>query len=343
MSTDRFVYHHARAQGHSWRSPVRRALEIQGAALELVDANLGVDALYDHLSAPERADAALWLSEGVGPCAPDSLGPALSEKLGIPYVLLEPTAQGRTPTSELSAAAAVITSDQSRLTNLGADPQLSEKVHGLRPLVDLSEMQSALHFKEPHRASLATRLRLPSDVPWLLVHGRADGDDAIANYALIGRAMSRLAMEDWRLIVAVDGPRRDEVSHAFPAIPRDRIRLWLEPTPPELLQVCVCADLFLWPALGDAGCEGLLEAQAAGVPVVSSRTLGAQERVIDGATGRLVEPGNAEAFSQAIAFLLRHPQFRETFANDARAAAGEHHLGRAAADLSEILGHLVSR
>lgn len=343
MSTDRFLYHHVGMRGHTWRSPIRRALEIHAVALDLVDENLGADALHRHLSAPEREGAALWLSEGVGPGAPDSLGPPLSEKLGIPYVLLEPTAQGRVPASEFSAAAAVITSDRSRLTTLGANPQLSTKLHGLRPLVDLSEMQSALHFRDPHRASLSTRLRLPPDVPWLVAQGPADSDDAIANYTLIGRAMSRLPMENWRLLVAVDGPRRDEVSRAFQGIPQDRIRLWPAPTPSELLQLCVCADLFLWPALGDAGVEGMLEAQAAGVPVVSSRTPGAQERVIDGATGRLVEPGNAEAFSQAVAFLLRHPHFRGTFANDARAAAGEHHLGRAGTDLSEILGRLVSR
>src|SRR5205823_3088209 len=70
-------------------------------------------------------------------------------------------------------------------------------------------------------------------------------------------------------------------------------------TEPEVAKKLDEADLFVLPSIveqnGDT--EGipvaLMEAMAAGVPVVASRITGVPELVRDGSTGVLVEPGNA--------------------------------------------------
>jgi glycosyltransferase involved in cell wall biosynthesis len=51
----------------------------------------------------------------------------------------------------------------------------------------------------------------------------------------------------------------------------------------------------------------MAEAMAAGVPVVSTRAGSIPEVVIDGETGRLVPPGDAEALATAIRDVLESP------------------------------------
>lgn len=91
------------------------------------------------------------------------------------------------------------------------------------------------------------------------------------------------------------------------------------------------SDLFVLPSVvgNDGDRDGipnaLLEAQARGVAVVASRVGGIDEAVTDGRTGRLVQPGHAEALSHALAALIRDPKARATLG-----AGGLEHVRRTA-------------
>src|SRR5262249_35008491 len=52
----------------------------------------------------------------------------------------------------------------------------------------------------------------------------------------------------------------------------------------------------------------VLEAQAAGVPVVTTTATGARDSVLDGITGRLVPPGDEVALAAALKELLEDPE-----------------------------------
>lgn len=83
----------------------------------------------------------------------------------------------------------------------------------------------------------------------------------------------------------------------------------------DVENVLAGCDLFVHPSLDDAFPTVLLEAMAAGLPVVASRVGGIPEIVDDGETGLLVPPGDAAALAQAIQATLgdaaRHGRMRD--------------------------------
>ena len=62
----------------------------------------------------------------------------------------------------------------------------------------------------------------------------------------------------------------------------------------------------------------LLEAQAAGLPVVACRTAGVPEVVLDGRTGILTPPGDAGALAQAIDSLVDDEALARSLGDNAR-------------------------
>ena len=73
------------------------------------------------------------------------------------------------------------------------------------------------------------------------------------------------------------------------------------------------ADLILkTPLTRRAGAEGfgltVAEAMWKGRPVVASRVGGIQDQIREGETGLLVEPGDLDAFADAVVDLLEHPE-----------------------------------
>jgi len=67
-------------------------------------------------------------------------------------------------------------------------------------------------------------------------------------------------------------------------------------------------DMLVHPALGEPFGLAVTEAMAAGRPVVAARVEGPSRIVLDGETGLLVEPGNADELAAAICWLLQHPR-----------------------------------
>jgi len=87
----------------------------------------------------------------------------------------------------------------------------------------------------------------------------------------------------------------------------------------DLLEFLAHFRFLIHPALREGLGVSLLEAQAAGVPVVGFRAGGVMEAVADGRTGILVRPGDSAALAAAIAELVNNPTHRHQLATAAAA------------------------
>ncbi len=86
----------------------------------------------------------------------------------------------------------------------------------------------------------------------------------------------------------------------------------------ELLQEYAQAQFFVLPSIFEPFGIVLLEAMAAGLPVIASRVGGIPEIVEDGRTGLLVEPGNPGALAEALRHLCRDEVLRRSMGHSAR-------------------------
>jgi len=77
---------------------------------------------------------------------------------------------------------------------------------------------------------------------------------------------------------------------------------------PEVVQLYSHAAVFVCPSIYEPFGLINLEAMACGTPVVASRVGGIPEVVVDGETGRLVEPGDVAALGQALREALADPE-----------------------------------
>ncbi len=83
----------------------------------------------------------------------------------------------------------------------------------------------------------------------------------------------------------------------------------------EILQIF---DIFVLPSLNEGMGRVIVEAMAAGKPVVASNTGGIPDLVVEGETGLLVDPGDSDGLVEAISTLLENPDHRWAMGQEGR-------------------------
>jgi len=108
---------------------------------------------------------------------------------------------------------------------------------------------------------------------------------------------------------------------------------------PDLLNAM---DIFVLPSYSEGVSLALLEAMAAGLPVIVSRVGGLPEVVTDGENGLLIPPRDAESLAGALERLLGAPDFAKKLGQNARKHVREHYsLDRLGREINEIYEELV--
>jgi glycosyltransferase involved in cell wall biosynthesis len=125
-----------------------------------------------------------------------------------------------------------------------------------------------------------------------------------------------------RIAVVGNGPLETAVTGEIERLGLQDMVRWF-PFRPPVGPYLRALDCFVLPSRWESLPIAVLEAMAAGTPVVATRVSGTPEAVQDGVTGRLVPAERPEALAGAIASLVRDPRARREMGNAARELAAE--------------------
>ncbi len=156
--------------------------------------------------------------------------------------------------------------------------------------------------------------------PVLLFVGRLGREK---NLGLLIRAYSRVRAvhPDCRLVLVGDGPEEPALrAQARSLGVADGVVFTGRFGDRELANAYAAADVFVFPSVTETQGIVLLEAQAAGLPVVTVRALGTADMVVEGRGGLLCEP-EEEFLAAAVLRLLADEGLRKAMGAAARARA----------------------
>jgi glycosyltransferase involved in cell wall biosynthesis len=187
--------------------------------------------------------------------------------------------------------------------------------HGIERL-DLWQRGVDTETFHPDLASLEMRSHLSQghpESPLLLYVGRLGAEKEIERIKPVLEAIP-----DARLALVGDGPNRSVLEKHFADTPTHFVGYL---TGKELGSAFASADAFIFPSRTETLGLVLLEAMAAGCPVVAARSGGIPDIVTDGVNGYLFDPTDEEGAIAATQRLLNQQQERETLRQNARAEA----------------------
>jgi glycosyltransferase involved in cell wall biosynthesis len=130
-------------------------------------------------------------------------------------------------------------------------------------------------------------------------------------------------VRDAIFILAGDGPERDALEEQVRLLAvEDRVRfLGYRSDIPELL---ANSDALVLPSLYEGLPLAVLEAMAAGKPVVATSVGGTDEAVVDGETGFLVPPRDSDALAAAIRRVIQDDVLAQRLGANGRARVAAH-------------------
>jgi glycosyltransferase involved in cell wall biosynthesis/ribosomal protein S18 acetylase RimI-like enzyme len=166
------------------------------------------------------------------------------------------------------------------------------------------------------RAGVRRRLGIGEDEVLILSPARLAPDKGLA-YLIEAAAMLRRCVPKYRVLIAGDGPIRDGLEHLTRVLNvSDSVSfLGFRDDIGDLMDAC---DLVVLPSFREGLSMSLLEAMAAGKPIVATSIGSNRELTSQGDVARLVPPADSWALAAAIHSLARDPARRARLAAEAR-------------------------
>lgn len=269
--------------------------------------------------------------------APDLVGVAVSERLKIPYLLIEASiAKSRLsgPWSDFAASADSATSaadvvfyltEKDRIALEKYRPAKQKLVH-LAPFLNQTELPAVQRAQPQNKQLLSV--------------GMHRYGDKLESYRIIAEALAHLTTPDWQLSIVGDGPARADIELMF-AVYGERVKFLGQLDRKAVAAAYRQASIFVWPGVNEAFGMVYLEAQAAGLPVIAQDRDGVREVIASSRS--LVAQGDPQALARAIDSTLASPSRYQSMAQaGVDFVSSRHLLGAAARTLSVQLSAVLT-
>lgn len=275
----------------------------------------------------------IWLTYHAYYKAPDLLGPFISKRLGIPYVIF----QGAFATkwrkkiktlpgyllnkTSLCNARHVFTNKRVDLLNLGR----------LLPQQDISYAAPGIYPKDfsfdgEARSDLRQKWNAGDD-PVVLSAAMFRPGVKTEGLSWVIRACGNLFRQGKRLqlVIAGDGVEKEKLFRLAAEHLPGRVAFPGKIAREHMYRFYSAGDIFVFPGIRESLGMVFLEAQSCGIPVIAFRNGGVPEVVRDGETGLLVPMYDSDRFAGAIERLLTDTALRRHMGEAARAYIRENH------------------
>jgi phosphatidylinositol alpha-mannosyltransferase len=195
----------------------------------------------------------------------------------------------------------------------------------------------------PYFARAVPLARWQDGSPNVLFVGRHEPRKGLLDLLKAHRILRRTG-HDNRLLVVGSGPQEREARRYVATRGLQEVEFLGRVSDVEKAQLLRTADVFASPATGGESFGiVLLEAMAAGAPIVASDIHGYKGVVRRGREGLLVPPHEPKALATAIARLLDDPALRASMSEAGRARAEEFSWPRVTAKVEDYYGFVIRR
>jgi glycosyltransferase involved in cell wall biosynthesis len=144
---------------------------------------------------------------------------------------------------------------------------------------------------------------------------------------------------NFHLVIVGDGPQRPLIEER---ITSERIHLLGQRE--DVPEVLAALDCFVLPSYANEGVpQAVMQAMAMGLPVISTRVGAIDEAVIEGETGVLVPPKDAQALAAAMLDMAGSPEKAKTLGEKGRIIAGRKFSIEKMIDAMELVFQSVAR
>ena len=266
------------------------------------------------LKRPPEERPSAWLTYHLYHKAPDWIGPLVSQKLSIPYVVIEASfapkqAAGRWQQGHSAVYNTLANTDLAiGLNSQDATcviPCLStpQRYKSLRPFLNSTLLEKAGKESNRHRRAIVDELNVDSQSVLLLTVAMMRPGDKVHSYEILAQALRLIEDQDWILLLVGSGSEEPQVRSFFESF-GNRI-IWLGRVEADRLATLYSAsDIFVWPAVKESPGMCFLEAMAAGTPVIGGDSGGVPDIVEHNVTGLLAKHLDVDDFAACVKTLV---------------------------------------
>ena len=262
--------------------------------------------------------------------APDYIGPTVSEKLSIPYIILEASYAkkrevgewkngSRSALKSISAANALISFTKRDFIEVNKIFKDKKKNYILPPFPDTSVFYKKRTEKKILKKNFSAKFMIPENTLWILtVAMMRDENSKLESYEILSKSI-KLLDQNYSLLIVGNGPKKTYVEKQFEGDINKKVFMLGEMIHSDLANLYNCCEIFAWPGVNEAFGLSYLEAQACGLPIVAGNSGGVPEIIKNNKTGILVDIKNKNPvnFSKALKKLLTDVKLRYSMSTEA--------------------------
>ena len=154
------------------------------------------------------------------------------------------------------------------------------------------------------------------------------------NHEMVIRALAPLKDKKWKYVIVGRGVLLDHLKAVAEecGIADKVIFLGYRRDIPEMLHAC---DLFVFTSLQEGLPVAIMEAMAAGAPILCTRNRGTLDLIEEGVSGAFTDM-NEEDLREKMLFLLDHPELRESYAAESLKRIGDYDLDVVGEEMERI-------